>query len=189
MNTKKDQTSMVQQARKQPFQTLPNISAENASMRIRSRYLQRLGVAKFHKASKTVDRTSLKRRRKGSFIEALKTGAQDFDITVDSPPLPFQSSLQSRVSFESCVVVHSIPSHIDYSDRVRKALWTEPMEMEQEKIRNYVEFMAEGWDWRQVVEEDEFLVFENQLIHPVHAIRGPSVQERFLMRMKAQRVI
>eukprot|EP00980_Cylindrotheca_fusiformis_P007423 scaffold1529_cov86-Cylindrotheca_fusiformis.AAC.13 len=161
----------------------PNTSAhdDHDCMRIRVRYLQKLGVANFHKDPANA---KVRRKRTNSFVEPLKAEADDEDITVQSPPI--SSSPTAEVSFESRVIVHPIPSHIAYSNRIRNALWTDSEQMKQEMKRNCIEFIAEGWDWKKVVEEDEFFVWDDELVHPVHAMRATNVKDRFLMVMKEQ---
>lgn len=154
---------------------------DDSAMRIRSRYLQKLGVANFHEDPATTVKPR-GRKRTNSFVEPLKTEDYEENAVVGSSPL--SSSPASEVSFESSVVVHPIASHVDYSDRIRNALWTDSEEMKEEMKRNCIEFIAEGWDWKQVVEEDEFNVCQDELVHPVHALRATSVKDRFLMRMK-----
>jgi hypothetical protein len=98
------------------------------------------------------------------------------------------------VSFANAVQVISIPSHRDYSDRIKNAFWTNAQEMRQNYARNVVEFTAENWDYRQVLEEDQFLYIqvttggkcsagtnEMVLMHPVH-FRSQQLQRERQLR-------
>ncbi|CAB9515476.1 expressed unknown protein [Seminavis robusta] len=88
------------------------------------------------------------------------------------------------VSFANAVEVISIPSHHSYSNRIKNSFWTNSAEMKQNYARNVLEFSAEGWDYRQVVEEDQFYVTERGrelfLVHPVHLLLQQQQRERNL---------
>ena len=94
----------------------------------------------------------------------------------DAEPKPIEieptNQKQKRsVSFDEVVLVHAIPNKEAYSDRIRKHIWTEPLEMAINATRNAVEFASENWDWRQVAIDDEFYVCPRtgEKIHPCHA--------------------
>jgi hypothetical protein len=89
--------------------------------------------------------------------------------TSSSGALSFGRSKRDRgVSFQASVVVHTIPSHKQYSDRIRNTLWTPENIMRQDIARNCVEFVAEGWDWRTCVDDNEMVNYNGEMIHPVH---------------------
>jgi hypothetical protein len=71
----------------------------------------------------------------------------------------FQSKTQKkRITFNDDVCVAQIPMRNEYSDRVRSRLWSNRFEIHENATRNAIEFQAEGWDWRSVVEDEgEFL--------------------------------
>jgi hypothetical protein len=72
------------------------------------------------------------------------------------------------VQFDSDVIVQPIASHKAYSKRVRHALWTSPDELNDHVYRNTAEFMAEGMDWKKVLEDDDMYMDAKtgELIHP-----------------------
>lgn len=90
--------------------------------------------------------------------------------TRSSGTLSFGSTKQTKrgVSFQASVAVHTIPSHKQYSDRIRNTLWTPEKVMRQDIARNCAEFVAEGWNWRTCVDEDEMVNYNGEMIHPVH---------------------
>lgn len=75
-----------------------------------------------------------------------------------------------KIGFSSTVSVLPIPKHDDYSDRVKTRLWSNRHEIQNNAQRNYIEFAAEGWDWRTVTEESNMFLCtaSGDLIHPVH---------------------
>jgi hypothetical protein len=82
--------------------------------------------------------------------------------------LPLKKS--SKIQFDSSVKVVHIPSHSQYSSRIKKHIWSNPREIKENANRNLREFASEGWDWKTVVEEDEMFLdkFSNEFIHPAH---------------------
>jgi len=74
------------------------------------------------------------------------------------------------VSLHKSVSVIPIPSRQEYSCTVRRKLWSSSQELFENAARNSVEFASEGWNWRQVI-EDEGMIIHNptgELIHPIH---------------------
>ncbi len=66
-----------------------------------------------------------------------------------------------------------VPLHSDYSQRVRQKYWNSAQELWEMAARNSVEYAAEGFDFRNVVEEENFTRWGGQLIHPAH-VQGNS---------------
>jgi hypothetical protein len=101
------------------------------------------------------------------FKEELK---DDSDAT-NLPPRPVDDNGASAgVQFEDQVTVVQIPSRYQYSDRIKKLIWRDQYEIMEMAARNGREFQAEGYDWRNVVlDEDMYVDSHNgQLVHPCH---------------------
>ena len=81
---------------------------------------------------------------------------------------PIAGKKPRSVSFDSSVTVHPIPRYSDYSSRIRNTIWTSVEEMQESAARNYYEFAAENWDWRQVAEDQDMIIYHGERIHPVH---------------------
>lgn len=81
-----------------------------------------------------------------------------------------KTSFRKRITFNNDVCVAQIPMRNEYSDRVRSRLWSNRFEIHENATRNAIEFQAEGWDWRSVVEDEGMFVCTSsgELIHPVH---------------------
>ncbi|CAJ1938689.1 unnamed protein product [Cylindrotheca closterium] len=202
-------------------------SNDQASKRIRSRYLHKLGVVDSSSSTSadstsfsdetcsigtTIDTTqsskgSPKQRQlrrlggrpveiqfqplKGSDGEDENHGPSAF------APLQRQRSLSlsenststaTSVSFDNYVVVHPIPSRNAYSEDMKQAIWTNAKEEEESMQRNYLEFASEGMIWQNTLEEEDFFVYNNELVHPVHIMsQHCSVNASFLMGMSADR--
>lgn len=88
------------------------------------------------------------------------------------------------IRFDSEVRVISIPSHSEYSKNLKEFIWNSPREIQQNASRNRREFAAEGWNWRNVVEEDQMYLDRSSLefIHPVHL--GGSIEDLIWPVMK-----
>jgi len=78
-------------------------------------------------------------------------------------------SRKRKVNLDSDVCVIPIPMRTEYSDRIKERIWTSASELYQNAVRNTIEFAAEGWNWRNVIEDDNMLLAASgELIHPVH---------------------
>ena len=86
-----------------------------------------------------------------------------------------ESCTSRKLKFNEQVEVCLIPKKEEYSKRIRVHLWNSPEEMAANAHRNTLEFAAEGWDWRNVMEDENMYrcLATNELIHPVH-IEQPS---------------
>ena len=91
------------------------------------------------------------------------------------------------MSFESSVSVVTIPNKESYSERTKSSIWTQSWELEELAARNILEFQSEGWDYRKAIEEQDFVLYQDQLIHPVHVMRQCNLQRQFMMIMSGQR--
>jgi hypothetical protein len=89
-----------------------------------------------------------------------------------SMPLKCESKQETRrkttVVFDDNVSVISIPSHSDYSERIRSRTWADRYEIADMASRNMLEFASEGWDWRNVAGDEDMLLIDGELIHPIH---------------------
>jgi hypothetical protein len=144
------------------------------AFRIRSNYLHRLGLE-----------TLEERRAKGNFgssrhhppaVEVLKEdhGAVDESITAASQSVcaPLFQARKASVSFDTSVAVHEVPGRNAYSERVRKTIWMLEDESNESMTRNLIEYMAEGCDPERVLEEEDFVMHNGELVHPVSLMRG-----------------
>mmetsp|Transcript_23105 Transcript_23105/g.54557 ORF Transcript_23105/g.54557 Transcript_23105/m.54557 type:complete len:156 (-) Transcript_23105:182-649(-) len=77
-----------------------------------------------------------------------------------------------RIQFNSVVKAMPIPSHQDYSDRVKRLIWSNGTEIRENAQRNAREFAFEGWSAQYVLEEDQMYldVGSMEFIHPVHVV-------------------
>lgn len=77
---------------------------------------------------------------------------------------------KKSIQFAPSVSVVQIPMRTEYSSRIATRLWSSRTEIRDNANRNVIEFSAENWDWRNVVEDDGMFVctVSGELIHPVH---------------------
>ena len=75
-----------------------------------------------------------------------------------------------RLTFNETVSVVHIPRRDEYSERIQNHLWHSSDTLKENIIRNAVEFAADGWDWKKVLEEKDHIPCpeSGELIHPVH---------------------
>jgi hypothetical protein len=81
-----------------------------------------------------------------------------------------RTSNSSRVHFNETVSVVEIPSRYQYSDRIKKFIWSDRYELSENAERNVVEFAHEGYDWRNVVMDEDMYIdsINGTLMHPCH---------------------
>ena len=113
-------------------------------------------------------------------IRAISTKLQKNILTARSEEVPLKDNStelipeksDSRIQFDSVVQSMPIPSHQDYSDRVKRLLWSNGSEIRENAQRNAREFAFEGWSAQCVLEEDQMYldVGSMEFIHPVHVV-------------------
>lgn len=88
----------------------------------------------------------------------------------DSSCSETSSVAHKRLTFNETVQVCPIPKHQAYSKRIKAELWNSPEEIMANATRNSIEFAAEGWDWRNTLEDENMYtcVGSNEKIHPIH---------------------
>ncbi len=60
-----------------------------------------------------------------------------------------------RVKFSNTVAAVYVPTHQEYSNRVRQSYWAGVGEIREMVYRNMIEFDAEGYRWENVAEEED----------------------------------
>uniref|UniRef100_A0A7S3LF57 Uncharacterized protein n=1 Tax=Amphora coffeiformis TaxID=265554 RepID=A0A7S3LF57_9STRA len=185
-----------------PIPVAPAPSAAN----VRSRFLNRLGF--LPPMQQSMKKSPSKRGRSGSrdssepsFQVLLKEGNESrsslrrpFNFFSQGSSTSFTSSesdfslgdSERSVSFSPSVTVHPIPKHSAYSQRIRQTIWTAPSEMQENAARNCIEFAAENWDWRQVAEDQDMVLYQGELVHPVHFAHEYNIRRQFCAVMSAQ---
>ena len=87
------------------------------------------------------------------------------------------------IHYQEEVLVVPIASRHDYSDRIRKALWSGADELSELVERNRAEFSSEGWDVNYVVEEDDMYIdaYNGELVHPVWLEQEEEIDEPMVL--------
>jgi hypothetical protein len=98
-----------------------------------------------------------------SFLEPLK----DHQTRDETSTVRLASRVR-RIHFNTDVTVLPIPSHHEYSKRIKKFLWSNGEEIQENAERSRIEFASEGWDWHTVLEDDDMYVDSNtgERVHP-----------------------
>lgn len=95
-------------------------------------------------------------------------------------PQPKKKS--TRIAFSNEVSVIPIPMRNEYSERIKSRIWSNRYELHENAQRNALEFAAEGWDWKNVTEDEGMYIcsVSGELVHPVHcqhlATEEPSLE-------------
>jgi hypothetical protein len=81
-----------------------------------------------------------------------------------------KKSRRGSIVFNETVRVVPIPLRTEYSARVRHRIWSNSDEIQENAVRNTIEFASEGWDWRAVLLDDAMHLCRTtgELIHPIH---------------------
>ena len=108
----------------------------------------------------------------GSSLRSSPQLSASYSSTTSNKKTKFnrKNSRKGRVSLHKSVSVIPIPSRCEYSSLVRKRIWSSNAELCANAARNTVEFASEGWNWRNVIEDEGMLLHRasGELIHPIH---------------------
>jgi allophanate hydrolase subunit 2 len=77
---------------------------------------------------------------------------------------------QTKIAFQDNVEVIPIPTRYEYSDRIKSRIWSNRHELQENAERNALEFASEGWNWRNVTEDEGMYICSasGELVHPIH---------------------
>lgn len=152
----------------------------NRGNEIRTRLLNRLGIQRKETnlllQASEISHVS-KRRKSAAIVETPQQAEEEYTVplqhtiveecystTRPSPPLLFEK--KSKVHFQEQVHVKTIPSHRDYDQATLQQMYSSIREIQTEAERNDYEFTLDGGTLEQCKEEDEFLLWKDELVHP-----------------------
>eukprot|EP00529_Nitzschia_sp_RCC80_P024139 CAMPEP_0113461090 /NCGR_PEP_ID=MMETSP0014_2-20120614/11352_1 /TAXON_ID=2857 /ORGANISM="Nitzschia sp." /LENGTH=448 /DNA_ID=CAMNT_0000352821 /DNA_START=238 /DNA_END=1584 /DNA_ORIENTATION=+ /assembly_acc=CAM_ASM_000159 len=118
------------------------------------------------------------------------SNTKDATTTNSTPPPSRQDSgddddeggrrqVDNKLRFHNVVSVVEIPSHAQYSNRVKSSLWRDRHELNEMVQRNITEFDYENYDWKSVVEEADFYIdgSTGERVHPAHVMLDEDDEE------------
>jgi len=173
-----------------PPASLPSASKASQDQAIRSRLLNRLGIYDAPATTATQPMTAAQARRvrilrgmgmggttsisppDGSAIRPPLNGVTSFQepLKTDDSKKKVTSKKSTRIHFQDEVEVVPIPTRYEYSDRIKSRIWSNRHELQENAERNAMEFAAEGWNWRNVTEDEGMFIcsVSGELVHPIH---------------------
>jgi len=105
----------------------------------------------------------------GSLSSSDADSTDDDSARGTSPRVNGKHLRRDEVTFNENVSVHQIPLWTEYPADLRQRIWSDASEIYENAARNTVEFLSEGWNWRDVVDDEDMIcVSSGELIHPVH---------------------
>jgi hypothetical protein len=172
------------------------------SQEIRSRLLNRLGIYDSVPGSTSQPMTAAQNRRV-RILRGMGVGYTMFKSPPDGSAArsslngvvpskePLKTGLSTtvqqkatRINFVDEVEVVAIPTRHEYSDRIKSRIWSNRHELQENAERNAVEFASEGWNWRNVTEDEGMYICSasGELVHPAWVGDIPRVEEPRLER-------
>lgn len=110
-------------------------------------------------------------------VKPFQAPLNDSTTTTNSPPSELRTTTTSttpsgsrKIAFQENVSVVPIPTRYEYSDRIKSKIWSNRAELHANAERNAIEFAAEGWNWRNVTEDEGMYICSQsgELVHPIH---------------------
>ncbi|KAL3934185.1 MAG: hypothetical protein SGBAC_010040 [Bacillariaceae sp.] len=86
---------------------------------------------------------------------------------------------KTTIAFQDEVEVLPIPTRHEYSDRIKSRIWSNRYELQENAERNAAEFASEGWNWRNVTEDEGMYICSasGELVHPAWVGDIPRAEE------------
>eukprot|EP00977_Amphora_coffeiformis_P024393 scaffold15695_cov160-Amphora_coffeaeformis.AAC.2 len=138
-----------------------------AAQHRRLRILRGMGVGYYANEFSPPDGSATRSPLNGvkKFVEPLKT-----DDVRKTPMATVGKKKSTKIAFQDQVEVLPIPTRYEYSERIKSRIWSNRHELQENAERNALEFASEGWDWKNVKEDDHMFICSQsgELVHPVH---------------------
>ena len=105
-----------------------------------------------------------------------KTSRRSSDSRTKSKKAKYKPKA-TRIAFQDQVEVMPIPTRHEYSNRIKSRIWSNRYELQENAERNAVEFASEGWNWRNVTEDEGMYIcsVSGELVHPAWVGGLPTV--------------
>jgi hypothetical protein len=97
--------------------------------------------------------------RANSSLSTSTAGTSSLSYSSSSSPSYKPCKRTTRICFDEMVTIYTISSLLDshVTPIERATLWISSTEAEEMILKNTIEFAAEKWDWRNAIEEEDFI--------------------------------